>query len=142
MVSHATSSERRSLVTHSTEVQRLPSFSRLTGSENQIKSFVQSKFDVTFPVYAKIRVNGKEEAPLFSFLKDEARGVLGTVDVKWNFQKVSSATSDRIIISFWQFLVDRDGKPIMRYSPMAKPEDIEGDIENALAAPPSHASRM
>jgi len=97
------------------------------GSENQIKSFVQSKFDVTFPVYAKIRVNGKEEAPLFSFLKDEARGVLGTVDVKWNFQK---------------FLVDRDGKPIMRYSPMAKPEDIEGDIENALAAPPSHASRM
>ena len=69
--------------------------------------------------FSKVEVNGPNTVPLFSFLKKNARGALNTEDLKWNFQK---------------FLVGRDGKPLMRYSPLTKPNEIEKDIEDALSA--------
>jgi glutathione peroxidase len=87
------------------------------GDEAEIKNFCTLKYDVTFPLFAKIEVNGEHAHPLYRFLKKQAPGLLGTEGIKWNFSK---------------FLVDRDGKVLKRYAPTEKPEDIAGDIEKAL----------
>lgn len=87
------------------------------GDAAEIANFCSLTYDVTFPVYAKVDVNGAEAAPLFEHLKKEAPGLLGSKAIKWNFTK---------------FLVDRDGKVIDRYAPTTSPKDIAGDIEKLL----------
>jgi len=87
------------------------------GDAAEIANFCSLTYDVTFPVFAKIEVNGDGTAPLFRFLKDEAPGLLGSKGIKWNFTK---------------FLVDRSGKVVDRYAPTTKPEDIAKDIEALL----------
>ena len=89
------------------------------GNEAQIKSFCETRFGVTFPLFAKIEVNGPGTHPLYAFLKAAEPGLLGTEGIKWNFTK---------------FLVGRDGKVIKRYAPAAKPEAIEADIIRVLDA--------
>lgn len=87
------------------------------GSEAEIGAFCEKNFGVSFPLFAKIDVNGDHAHPLFRHLKREAPGVLGTQAVKWNFTK---------------FLVGRDGRVLKRYAPTTKPEDITKDIEALL----------
>jgi glutathione peroxidase len=87
------------------------------GSEAQIKDFCESSYGVSFPMFAKIDVNGAGTHPLYQFLKSSEPGLLGTEGIKWNFTK---------------FLVGRDGKVIKRYAPATKPEAIEADIAEAL----------
>ena len=87
------------------------------GDGNEIKSFCTLKYDVTFPMFAKVDVNGKDAHPLYKHLKSEAPGFLGTESVKWNFTK---------------FLVDREGKVMRRYATMTKPEKLAADIEKLL----------
>jgi glutathione peroxidase len=87
------------------------------GDEAEIKSFCALTYDVTFPMFAKIEVNGEGAHPLYRFLKKQAPGLLGTEAIKWNFTK---------------FLVGRDGKVLKRYAPTDKPESLAGDIEKAL----------
>ncbi len=86
------------------------------GTEEEIQEFCTLKYKTTFPLFAKIDVNGKDAAPLFTFLKNQKGGFLGD-DIKWNFTK---------------FLVTRDGKVIERYAPVTKPEKIENDILKLL----------
>lgn len=85
--------------------------------EGSIRKFCTDMYDVTFPMFAKIAVNGGKAHPLFKALKQEAPGLLGTRTIKWNFTK---------------FLVDRDRRVVRRYAPSAKPETLAGDIEAAL----------
>jgi glutathione peroxidase len=87
------------------------------GDEEEIASFCSTSYGVTFPMFAKIEVNGEGAHPLFQWLKDEQGGLLGGA-IKWNFTK---------------FLVGRDGTVIDRYAPTTKPEKLTGDIEKALA---------
>jgi glutathione peroxidase len=87
------------------------------GDAAEIANFCSLTYDVTFPVFAKIDVNGDQAAPLFRKLKSAAPGVLGTEAIKWNFTK---------------FLVDRDGKVVDRFAPTTKPEDLEKHIERLL----------
>jgi glutathione peroxidase len=87
------------------------------GDEAAIKQFCTREYDVTFPMFAKTRVNGAGAHPLFAALKAEAKGVLGTEAIKWNFTK---------------FLVDMNRKVVKRYAPMDRPEKLTGDIEAAL----------
>jgi glutathione peroxidase len=87
------------------------------GDAAEIASFCSLTYDVTFPVFAKIDVNGAAADPLFERLKAAAPGVLGSKAVKWNFTK---------------FLVDREGRVVRRYAPTTKPEDVAGDIEALL----------
>ena len=82
------------------------------GTNDEIRQFCLLAYDVTFPMFAKIDVNGPNEHPLFTILKSRARGVLGTEGIKWNFTK---------------FLVGRDGSVLSRYSPRDTPQDIEED---------------
>jgi glutathione peroxidase len=89
------------------------------GSNEQIASFCQLNYGVSFPMMAKIKVNGSEAHPLWQWLKGEAPGVLGTQAIKWNFTK---------------FLVGRDGQVIKRFAPTDTPESLRKDIEKALAA--------
>ena len=86
------------------------------GSEEEIQEFCTLKYNTTFPLFAKIDVNGKEAEPLFSFLKNQKGGIFGN-DIKWNFTK---------------FLVSRDGTVVERYAPMTTPEKIEKDILKLL----------
>lgn len=88
------------------------------GDANEIRSFCSLTFDVTFPMFAKIDVNGAKAHPLWKWLKDEKGGLLGIDAIKWNFSK---------------FLVGRDGRAIKRYAPTDKPESLARDIEAALA---------
>ena len=88
------------------------------GDATEIAQFCSLTYDVTFPMFGKIDVNGTGAHPLYRFLKGEAKGALGTEAIKWNFTK---------------FLVGRDGKVLKRYAPTDKPEDLAGDIEKALA---------
>ena len=88
------------------------------GSEAEIGAFCEKNFGVSFPLFAKIDVNGANAHPLYRHLKGEAPGVLGTQSVKWNFTK---------------FLVGRDGRVVKRYAPTTKPEEIAGDIAQLLA---------
>ena len=87
------------------------------GDAAEIASFCMLTYDVTFPVFAKIDVNGAGADPLFERLKSDAPGVLGSKAIKWNFTK---------------FLVGRDGAVVDRYAPTTKPEDIRKDIEKLL----------
>jgi glutathione peroxidase len=93
------------------------------GSELEIASFCKLTYDVSFPMFAKIEVNGDGAHPLYKHLKSEAKGILGTEAIKWNFTK---------------FLVGRDGKVVRRYAPNDKPEDLEKDIV-ALTSRPAAA---
>lgn len=88
------------------------------GSEDQIASFCETSFGVTFPMFAKVDVKGQGADPLWKHLVSEKPGLLGSEAIKWNFTK---------------FLVGRDGKVIDRYAPTTKPADIAADIERALA---------
>ena len=87
------------------------------GDAAEIADFCSLTYDVTFPMFAKIDVNGSRADPLFERLKKDAPGLLGLQSIKWNFTK---------------FLVDRDGEVIRRYAPTTKPEAIEADIEALL----------
>lgn len=88
------------------------------GDESAISEFCEVNYGVTFPMFAKIDVNGPNTHPLFGWLKNEAPGLLGTRDIKWNFTK---------------FLIGRDGKVIERFAPTTVPADIEPAIQKALA---------
>lgn len=88
------------------------------GDAAEIANFCSLTYDVKFPMFAKVEVNGDGADPLFRYLKHAAKGVLGTEAIKWNFTK---------------FLVGRDGTVIDRFAPTAKPESLTGDIEKALA---------
>ena len=87
------------------------------GTADQIEEFCKVNFGLSFPLMAKIEVNGPNETPLYSWLKSEAPGVMGTKSIKWNFTK---------------FLIDRDGKVVRRYGPTDKPQSIARDIEKLL----------
>ncbi len=88
------------------------------GDEKQIKEFCSLTYDVKFPMFAKIKVNGEDAHPLYKFLKSQEKGFLGTEFIKWNFTK---------------FLVDKTGKVVKRYAPTDTPEKIEKDILPLLA---------
>jgi glutathione peroxidase len=90
------------------------------GDEKEIKSFCKLSYDVSFPLFAKVDVNGPRQDPLYRFLKREKRGLLGTAAVKWNFTK---------------FLVDKKGRVQKRLGPSAKPESLRGTLEAMLQAP-------
>jgi glutathione peroxidase len=87
------------------------------GNESEILDFCTTKFNVSFPLFAKVDVNGENAAPLFTWLKGEKPGLLGIEAVKWNFSK---------------FLLDRQGKVVDRFAPMTKPEDLSAEIEKLL----------
>lgn len=87
------------------------------GTDTEIAQFCELNYGVTFPMFAKVDVNGGDAAPLFKYLKAEQPGVLGIEAIKWNFTK---------------FLVDRDGKVVHRFAPKDAPEDIAGDIQKVL----------
>ena len=89
------------------------------GDSEEIRSFCSLTYDVTFPLFAKVAVNGSDAAPLFRYLKNAAPGLLGSRAIKWNFTK---------------FLVGRDGAVIARYAPTTKPEQLEEVIKVALQA--------
>lgn len=87
------------------------------GDAEEIKNFCSLKYDVTFPMFAKIDVNGADTHPLFDYLKKAKPGLLGSQNVKWNFTK---------------FLIDKEGNPVARYAPQESPESIRRDIEKLL----------
>ena len=87
------------------------------GSNKEIKSFCNSNYDISFPLFEKIDVNGDNTHPLYKFLKSEATGFMWTEGIKWNFTK---------------FLVDKNGKVITRYGSSTKPKSIEEDIVKLL----------
>ena len=87
------------------------------GNDDAISQFCSLNYGVSFPMFAKIEVNGDGTHPLFRFLKREAKGLMGSEKVKWNFTK---------------FLVNREGQVMRRYAPTAKPADIRADIEKLL----------
>ncbi|PZQ54065.1 MAG: glutathione peroxidase [Novosphingobium pentaromativorans] len=87
------------------------------GSADEIASFCEVNFGLSFPLMGKVDVNGEQAPPLWSWLKSEAPGVLGSKSVKWNFTK---------------FLIGRDGKVVRRYAPTDKPGNLEKDIEALL----------
>lgn len=87
------------------------------GNPDEIKNFCSLNYDVTFPLFAKVDVNGNKEEPLFKFLKESLPGILGTKAVKWNFTK---------------FLVDKNGHPVARYAPNDKPKSLIEDIKKIL----------
>lgn len=87
------------------------------GGTEEIKEFCSLTYNVSFPMFDKIDVNGSNAAPLYQFLKEERPGILGTEGIKWNFTK---------------FLVDRNGNVIKRYAPSDKPEDIQKELSKML----------
>ncbi|MCS4308789.1 glutathione peroxidase [Rheinheimera pacifica] len=87
------------------------------GSDNEIQQFCELNYGVSFPVMAKLAVNGPEASPLFEYLKDSARGLMKTRAIKWNFTK---------------FLVNKDGDVVKRYAPRTKPASIAQSIEDLL----------
>jgi glutathione peroxidase len=87
------------------------------GDAAEIANFCSLTYDVTFPVFAKIEVNGPAADPLYQYLKKAAPGLMGLESIKWNFTK---------------FLVDKEGRVVRRYAPTTKPEDIAKDIESLL----------
>ena len=89
------------------------------GSNEEIGTFCQRNYGVSFPMMSKIDVNGGGAHPLYQWLTREKPGLLGTTGIKWNFTK---------------FLVGKDGQVIRRYAPQDKPESLAADIEAALAA--------
>lgn len=92
------------------------------GDEAAIREFCTLTYAVSFPMFAKINVNGADAHPLYKFLKKALPGVLGLEAIKWNFSK---------------FLVGPDGVPIRRYAPTDKPEGVAADVESALGKNPN-----
>ena len=89
------------------------------GSEAEIGQFCRANYGVTFPMFAKIEVNGERAHPLYQYLKDAKPGLLGTEAIKWNFTK---------------FLIGKDGEPVARFAPNTRPEDLEAPIRKLLQA--------
>jgi glutathione peroxidase len=89
------------------------------GTNDEIQSFCQTNYGVSFPMMAKVDVNGEHAHPLWKWLTEEKPGLLGTKSIKWNFTK---------------FLVGKDGQVIKRYAPTDTPQSMRADIEAALAA--------
>jgi len=89
------------------------------GPESEIAEFCERNYGVTFPMFSKVDVNGDAAHPLFKYLTGEKKGLLGSAAIKWNFTK---------------FLVGKDGAVVDRYAPTTKPEELQKDIEKALAA--------
>lgn len=87
------------------------------GDAEEIKSFCSLTYDVSFPLFAKVDVNGSNTAPVYEYLKDSLPGLLGIKAIKWNFTK---------------FLIGKDGKPVKRYAPTDKPLSILKDIKKIL----------
>ncbi len=87
------------------------------GSDEEIMSFCTTNFNVNFPVFSKIEVNGDNAAPIYQVMKSSAKGIFGSEGIKWNFTK---------------FLVNAEGEIIKRYAPTTKPEVIAKDIEKQL----------
>lgn len=87
------------------------------GNEEEITNFCELNYGVTFPMFAKIDVKGENAHPLFTYMTEQAPGILGMKAVKWNFTK---------------FLVDREGKVVNRFAPQTKPEELEKEIEKLL----------
>ena len=87
------------------------------GAEAEIGQFCQKNYGVSFPMFAKIEVNGERAHPLYKYLKDAKPGLLGSENIKWNFTK---------------FLIDRNGEPVARYAPQTKPEELETPIKALL----------
>ncbi len=87
------------------------------GNAEEIEQFCKVNFGVTFPLMAKVEVNGSDASPLFDWMKSEKTGLMGTTAIKWNFTK---------------FLIDREGNVVKRYAPTDKPEAIAKDIEKLL----------
>jgi glutathione peroxidase len=87
------------------------------GSEADIQSFCSTTYDVSFPLFAKVDVNGADAHPLYRLLKGEKPGILGTEAIKWNFTK---------------FLVNRQGEVVKRYAPTDKPEDLDSAVAALL----------
>jgi glutathione peroxidase len=90
------------------------------GTEQEIKTFCDSNYHITFPLFKKIDVNGPDTHPLYAYLKTKKSGVFGTKGIKWNFTK---------------FLVDRNGHPVKRFSPTTKPEALAKTIQGMLKNP-------
>ena len=89
------------------------------GTNEEVKAFATEKYGATFPIFAKLRVNGKDGDPIFKFLRARLTGTLGQ-SIKWNFTK---------------FLIDRDGVPLKRYGTTTDPNSILPDIRTALSVP-------
>ncbi len=89
-----------------------------SGSDPEIQQFCSLTYNVKFPVYAKVNVNGDDAAPVYSWMKESAPGLLGTEAIKWNFTK---------------FLIDKSGNVFKRYAPQTEPADISKDIESLLS---------
>ena len=87
------------------------------GTDSEIQEFCKMKFGVKFPVFSKIDVNGESAHPLYTYLKSQAPGLLGSKAIKWNFTK---------------FLIDRDGTVLKRYAPTDKPEKIKKELEELV----------
>ncbi|MFT4251774.1 MAG: glutathione peroxidase [Caulobacter sp.] len=87
------------------------------GTAEEIGGFCSLTYDVTFPMMAKIDVNGPSAHPLYAYLKKQQKGVLGTEGIKWNFTK---------------FLIDRDGNVVERFAPTTKPEELQAAVEALL----------
>jgi glutathione peroxidase len=83
------------------------------GSDSEIAGFCMKNYGVSFPMFSKIEVNGAGEHPLYTYLKSEARGILGTKKIKWNFTK---------------FLINQKGQVVKRFAPTAKPKDIQKHV--------------
>jgi glutathione peroxidase len=88
------------------------------GDEAEIRNFCSLTYDVSFPMFAKIEVNGRNAHPIYQWLKDQKSGLLGIGAIKWNFTK---------------FLIDREGRVVERYAPTDTPASIAGDVEKLLA---------
>ena len=88
------------------------------GDEKAIEQFCELNYGVTFPLFAKVDVNGANASPLYKHLKSAKKGLLGSEAIKWNFTK---------------FLVDRDGTVVERYAPKTEPKDLEADVTKLLA---------
>ena len=87
------------------------------GLAAEIASFCATSFDVSFPMFDKVEVNGPDRHPLYAWLADQKRGFLGSKSIKWNFTK---------------FLIDREGRVVARYSPQTEPSAIKADIEKLI----------
>ena len=87
------------------------------GDDLEIDSYCKLNHGVTFPMFAKVNVNGKDAHPLFSYITENAPGVMGSKSIKWNFTK---------------FLIDRNGNIVSRYAPKTKPLEMEDDIKKLL----------
>jgi len=88
------------------------------GDAQEIANFCSTTYDVSFPLFAKIEVNGPNADPLYGYLKKQKRGIFGTSRIKWNFTK---------------FLIAADGRVVGRYAPTVKPEALGAKIESLLA---------